>query len=179
MSDTERLSRRELLRRGVLGTTAMATASIATKAIAEESQPVIAGVIDRVEPPNTVVLRRSDGPSIVTFGSDATFWRDEPARLEDFVPGDEVAVEGNGPSNAFAGSHMTTTARLVETVVDRRDGLRLFTAAGQIEIIPQTELLANHRSKPLEQIGRQDRVIAICRIDPSSSNLIALRLGIA
>lgn len=152
------------------------TTTDSAQAQAEEA-PVVAGVIERVEPP-AVVLTRSEGAAAVTFTPEAEFWKDGPARLEDFVPGDHVTVEGGGPAEAFVGSYMITTYRTIEASVERRDGLRLLTTEGPVAIVPQTELLPEHKSKPIEQIGRGDRIIAICRTDATSPNLIALRMGV-
>lgn len=89
-----------------------------------------------------------------------------------------MTVEGDGTPQAFVGTFMVTTFRTIETQVERRDGPSLDTPAGRIEIVPETQVLGEHRSKRPEEIGRNDRVIAICRVDPSSSNLVALRIGV-
>lgn len=158
----------------------MAVGSLTTTESAQaqaDEVPVVAGIIERIEPP-TVVLARSEGAAAVTFTPEAKFWKDGQARLEDFVPGDHVTVEGEGTPAALVGSYMITTYRTVEASVERRDGSRLLTTEGPVAIIPQTELLPEHKSKPIGQIGRGDRIIAICRTDATSPNLIALRVGV-
>lgn len=174
----DRISRRYVLK--VAAAAGVATVAVkAAPSLADEHEDVLAGLVERVEPPTTMILRRAEGPTTVEFTPDARLWKDRPASLGQFAPGDEVTLEGVGGTGAFVAHSMITTYRTIDTEIDSRVGSGFKTSDGILELVPETELLPGHTAKSTDEMARGDRVRAIYRLDPRSKNMVTLRIGVA
>lgn len=185
----ESIDRRDLLRRAVIGTGAIAglgagvkwTSSAAagpeTAPSQDESPNVLPGVVERIEPPRTLVLRNEGRLVAVEFEDGARFWKDRPVRLEDFVPGDEVTIEGDAAGPLFIGNYMTITYRTVDVELGEHVEVGFKTPAGTLELLPQAQVLGGHRPGSLEDLATGDYVTVIYRADPASDHLMGIRVG--
>lgn len=174
----DRISRRDVLKAAAVGAgTAVAGQRMST-AVADEHEGVLAGIVERVEPPAAMILRREEGPTAVEFTPDAHLWRDRPASLGQFAPGDEVTLEGQGGPGVFVATSMITTYRSLDTQIVERVPAGFRTAKGILQLVPETELLPEHEGKSTSEMAPGDSVRVIYRLDPRSKNMVTLRIGV-
>jgi hypothetical protein len=180
-----RLNRRQF----VIGTGATLTAiAVAVPTVAASANDVtgdvIPGVIERIDPPDALYLRRlGDGsaPPVVEFESDASFWRAGlPVSLSSYVIGDEVVVRGQSTRGRFLANYMCTMYRKIEGEVLERDGGDLRIDGAEVDVAPSTLPWNGPRliAKPVSSLSSGDHIVALCRRDPTTGELIAAQVGI-
>jgi hypothetical protein len=159
---------RAMTRRDVVvgGAVLGATVAVGGRAMAASRDwPWTAGMVESAGP-DGLVLRAADGsgPVRVRLAPGAAVVRDGPARLEDFVVGEEVAALGeHGQHGDFVATRLEPTYRLVEGDVSARDGDRLEAGDETLELSPRSHV---NGDAPLDALGPGDHVLALGRRDP-------------
>lgn len=141
------------------------------------------GVVERVDSPRALNVRTTAGPGVIRFSDDAIFWRGRSGRvtgLAAFVTGDEVVAEGQWATNVFTAATLMSLYRFIEGRITQRQGDRLQTTGGAVQLMPDTVLLGGHgfMGKPLAQLAAGDDIVADAWRDPTTGNLVALRMGV-
>jgi hypothetical protein len=173
---SEGLSRRSLLLGA--GGAAAGLAGIHAPAVAGRvsSGEVVAGRLARVAIPDEAEIDASDGAVRVVFARSATFWRDRPAQLAAFVPGDEVVAEGRWAGAVFEADHLVTMFRPVDGRVVALANGRLVTTGGAVRLTPDTRVLTAEASTPVlaGAISEGDEVSVLARREPATGALVAV-----
>ena len=153
-------------------------------ALAAPEDGVLAGVVEAVDPPSALRLRTRAGTTVVEITTDALLWREGPAQLTDFIPGDEVAAEGAWLGARFLASGVTPMFRLANGDIIERTGDLLETSAGAIRITEHTEAAETmgedgtfYAAAPLAELQPGDRVLVLGRFEPTTGDLRAGRIG--
>ena len=116
----------------------------------------------------------------VRAGSECIIWKDHPAGLTDFVPGDHVVASGQWDGSTFLASQIEILGYVVEARVERRRGDALETDRGVVFISSSTKASDAFGATPRNpsEISPGMRVVAEGRIDPDSNDLIAWTIGV-
>jgi hypothetical protein len=125
------------------------------------------GVVERIEPPRLYLLG-DDGPKTIEFQDGAVFQRDHVVGLADFLPGDEVVVEGEWMSGIFAGTALTTVLSIREGAIIAVAADRVVTSGGTVSITSDTRYFARdawRRERPT-YISAPTRITALGRQEP-------------
>lgn len=183
----QQISRRQLIGRGAaagLGGVAIAGSASPAAAGAEE-RPVVSGVLEGVEGTNVARVRplhysTTRAPIRVEFAADASFWRDRPAPLGEFVPGDEVVAEGSWTTNSFSANRLEVLNRIVDGRVEERRSEILDTTRGNVQLtdITKPQDGPDLEAKPLEELQAGDSIFARGRADAETGMLVAYRIGV-
>lgn len=184
-ADLGRLNRRQFL----VGTGATLTA-IVVAIPASEAAPdkavnsIIPGVIEHIELPGKLLLRhlgdRAD-PPIIEFESGADYWRaGQRVSLSSYVVGDEVVVEGWDAGDRFLAGYMSTMYHEIDGEVLSRDAGEIRTNEGVIDLVPTTRPWVGTTiiAKPLESLAAGDYIVALCRREPRTGELLAAEIGV-
>jgi hypothetical protein len=158
-------------------------------AAAHEEGTSLGGVITRIDGPRRLEIEPADpkarGRVAVELSRNAELYRDQPATLSDFAVGDEVAVGGTSSADGtFAATRLESIYRLVETKVERRDGDRLDTADGTLELHGSSRAEGGHaaghhlEAKPLGELRAGDRVVATGRRHATRPVLLVSEIGV-
>lgn len=189
MNKRSTLTRRQMLKTSAGAAIAGYIAARATDAHAEQAystvdgQDVVVGVVERVESPRTLSVRRKEGRLIVRFSDDAFFSRGDLGIVADcsaFVRRDEIIAEGHQVDGAFSATVLMTMYRAIEgRILDRQDN-RLQTTSGIVQLTSDTELLDGDEfmNKPLTQLTVGDDIWTDGWRDPSVGQFVALRVGV-
>jgi len=152
--------------------------------LAGDQEEVAAGVVERIEPPNILKIRGfREGPVSISFSDDAAFWRGHSGRvagLDVFILGDEVVAEGQWTASGFAATTLMSMYRLIEGRVVHRKDNRLQTTGGIVQLTSDTVLLDGDGfvDKTLDGLAVGDDIVAEVWRDPSTRDLVALRIGV-
>jgi hypothetical protein len=170
------LTRRDVMVAGAAlgGTVAAASVAMATVG----GSPWTAGTVHSVGS-GELVLRPADGSPLlrVRLGAGAVVLKDAPASIEEFVPGEEVAVLGErGERGDVVATRLESTYRLVEGVVTDREGDRLVAGGTRLELSGDSRSDASASS--LERVGRGDQVIARGLLNPDSGAIEVAVIGV-
>ena len=151
---------------------------------AGDSASVVSGVVTAVEAQG-VRLETRDGPVVVNVDSEATVWRLGPARLSDYVPGDDLVVEGRWEDGAFVGSSFEAVFRVVSGEIMARSGSLLETAGAAMRLNGRTRASASvdaagtlYVAKPLDELAVGDEIIARVLFDPTTGEFAGADIGI-
>jgi hypothetical protein len=145
------------------------------------SATVVTGVVEKVDPPARVFLRTGKATTRVDFSNDALFWHDEATDLADFAVGEEVVAEGAWTAaDVFEGQSLINLYREVNGEVTGRQGDRLETTSGAIRVTKVTRRQSDQALTTISStdVALGDQISALGRVDPTSGDLVALRLSV-
>lgn len=147
----------------------------------ESSSPeVVVGTVSSVDEPDRMAVQTAQGPVGILISQGASLWRDHPASITAFVPGDEVVAEGDWSNGQFAATYMVSLYRLLEAVIVGREDSHLDTTAGVVQLtddsLPQGGSMLE--SIPLPELGAGESIVVLGRRDPLASEFIGLRIGV-
>lgn len=172
------LSRRELLlgaggaMAGLAGVHAPAVAGRVSRG------DVVAGVVERISAPDEALVRASDGAVQIRFQRTATFWRDHPADLAEFVPGDEVVAEGLWAGDLFKSDYLISMFRPLDGRVVEFTTERIVTTRGVVRLTQDTMVLSEDRTTPARRTHLEvgDEVAVLARRDPLTGEFVAVSI---
>lgn len=175
---SRRLSRRNLLL-GAGGAVA-GFAGIHAPALAGRVSrgEVIAGSIASLSFPDKAEIDASDGTARVVFPRTATFWRDHPAQLVDFLPGDEVVAEGHWAVGRFEAEYLISMFRPVDGQVVEMTKDQLVTTGGVVRLTRDTRIHSGEASTPARAatIRAGEEVAILARRDSQTNTLVAVAI---
>jgi len=183
--DTTGLTRRQLLSSGgvMLGYVVLSRNLPPRTPLPEDSEKVVAGVVENVESPRILKVRSfRKKPVSIQFSDDATFWRGRSGRvagLDAFIPGDEVVAEGQLVADGFAATTLMSLYRAIEGRIVQQQGNNLQTSSGAVRLTPDTTLLRGDGfvSKSLDELAVGDYIVGDAWHDPLTDDLIVMRIG--
>ena len=178
----ERVSRRQLLGRIATVFGEGAPVDVDEDPVAD-SASMVSGVVTAVEP-RALRLETRDGPVVVDVDREATMWRLGPARLSDYVPGDDVVVEGRWEYGTFVGSSLEVMTRIVSGEITARSASRLETANATIHVNGNTRAIPSvdaegrlYVAKPLDELAVGDEILASVLFEPTTGEFTAADIG--
>jgi hypothetical protein len=189
------ISRRQFLGAGaaLAGSTILAGygAPNASGVVNEEillPESVVPGTIDAIVMPDAVHVRNHQGSATIKLSENAEFHRvhtgdhhtADTVNLNDFYVGDEIVAEGQWLDQEFAATALMQGLRLVEGYVASRSGNVLQTANDSVRLEPDTLIksFGDFVGKPLAEIAVGDYVYGHAWRDPSTNDLVALRISV-
>jgi hypothetical protein len=96
------------------------------------------GVLAEFRPPNRLRLEGADGQTNVEVMPGANIFTSRPARLEDFVVGERLAIDGKIDGGIFRATAVHSYPADLRTEVVAVDGTRVKTNAGTIYLTEET-----------------------------------------
>ncbi len=135
--------------------------------------PVLPGIVTRVGAPNTLHVVNRAGPAIARFSGTATFWRDGPARLTDFLPGDEVVAEGAWAENVFSATNLVCFFHAIHGTVTAVGENLYVTTTGIVRVTQYTRF-----QNPASKLAVGTAIFAIGRLDNMARQLVAGKIGL-
>lgn len=194
------MTNRGITRRKLLKAAAVGAASVAvfpyekiTEAIQQNipnEVAILAGAVQRVELPKQLHILGQQGITAITVSDTATISRGYSGKvkgLASFVPGEKVATEGYWNGDIFTATALMSIYEFFEGTIVFRQGNRLQTTNGPIQLIASTvprgtihteEQEPKYVAKPLNLLEVGDTIAALIWIDPSSQVAIALKMGV-
>jgi hypothetical protein len=178
---------RALTRRAFLKTTGgLGLGSVLFRSTAAQGEGLdeTSGMVARVSPPTLEIEERKEEFEsvriLVDLSRAVTVWRDEPVHVDDFLVGDEVAVEGRRlQGNRFEGHHIAPLYRLREGLVVGRSEGELATTGGTVTLTHHSQARESWDlvAIPLHQVKVGDTIRTIGRVDPSLG-FVGLLVGV-
>lgn len=147
---------------------------------------VIRGLIERLDGPSAFVIRSPEHglPVRVELVSTAEVFREGPAVLGDFHPGEAVVAEGRQDDQRFLATTLELLYDTFETTVRAPGGDQVETDNGTILISRNTQ----RRGGPAlgkQTVAREprdlragDRIVVSGRHDPPSGSVVAVAFGV-
>lgn len=178
-------------RRRFLATAAGSAAGVlvATRAISSESdEHIINGVVDSWDGSWSLRLTVPEGHTVdCRFDSSSKVWRgDQQVQLSDFLPGDEVVVQGTPGDGIFYGDQIETLYRLMAGIVESREATHLhLSTADVLQLTDGTRATEaneggrSYRRKDPSRIDKGDEILAWARFDPGANNFIVVEIATA
>lgn len=150
---------------------------------ASTSPPILIGIVERIEPPNTISMRTRKGLAVVKITAGATVRRGIWGRekeLPAFLPGDAVAVEGAWDAAVFRAISVVSLFHPIAGHVLRHNGDTLQTSEVTVHLTGDTALLTGSMfvGKSLRQLAVGDEVVGEAWREPSRGVLVAARIGV-
>ena len=136
--------------------------------LAPDEKDVVAGAVDHVDVDGVLYLRGGVGAEGIRFTRDATFWRDHPVNLSDFVPGDLVAAEGERRSDRFVANYLTSVyvARTGRLVGEANNLLRTSDSVMRLTRDSYVREEDGVDAAGLADLSEGDEIVALGRDDP-------------
>ncbi len=143
----------------------------------------VPGTVERIVMPDTMHVRNSEGQATIKVADGSRFYRSRQGTvsgISDFFVGDDIAAEGAWERDVFVATLLMQLLRLVEGPVVGRSGNKLQTVNDIVRLDPDTttENFSDYVGKPLGEITVGDYVYGQAWRDPSTGELVALRISV-
>lgn len=184
----DRLGRRALTRREILVGGVILAEWIAiphsTHANSQPDPPIVAGIVDRVDPSNNLTVLSHSGEKWNVRLIETTMCRrhGDLAEPTAFIPGDEVVAEGRWASGTLIANSCDTLYHTIEGQVLQVEAHQVETTDGTFSLTRETQPWSreNEYTRPLTDLVVGEEIMSLVWRDPHNSHrLVAAAVAIS